>query len=384
MDANVARLPPRSSDASAPPIRRSHAEVDLGAVHHNLREVRRVAGASAVYGVVKADAYGHGLVPVARALERAGVDGLCVALVEEGLVLRAEGVRVPILILNGAYASDHARVLAAQLTPVVYSLDEVESFARAAAGREIDVHLKLDTGMARLGVPVASLGTFLTAMQAFPAVRVRGVLTHLSSADTDDTVTAAQLDRFDAALVEVRRHGHTPELVHAANSAATYRHARARYSMVRVGIALYGVMPAPGVGGELRPAMRVRTEVLALRPLPAGAPVGYGEAFRTTRASRVATLPIGYGDGLLRAASGRGAVLIRGRRCPMVGAVSMDLTTVDVTDVPDCALGDEALILGENGGDRITAHELAAACDTIAYEVLTSLSHRLPRRYHGT
>lgn len=383
MDTNVARLAPRSSDASALPIRPSHAEVDLGAVQHNLREVRRVAGASAVYGVVKADAYGHGLVPVARALERAGVDGLCVALVEEGVVLRTEGVRVPILILNGAYGSDHARVLAAQLTPVVYSLQEVESFARAAAGRAVDVHLKLDTGMARLGVPVASLGSFLDALQAFPSVRVRGVLTHLSSADTDDAVTAAQLDRFDAALLEVRRHGHAPDLVHAANSAATYRHARARYSMVRVGIALYGVTPAPGVGGELHPAMRVRTEVLALRALPTGAPVGYGETFRTTRASRVATLPIGYGDGLLRAASGRGVVLIRGRRCPMVGAVSMDLTTVDVTDVSDCALGDEALILGQDGADRITAHELAAACDTIAYEVLTGLSHRLPRRYRG-
>lgn len=346
---------------------------------HNLREVRRVAAPSLVYGVVKADAYGHGMLPVARALEHAGVDGLCVALTEEGLALRAEGVRVPILVLNGAYGKEHERVLAARLTPVVYSIEEVEAFARAGAGRGADVHLKVDTGMARLGVPIASLGAFLRAMKAFPAIRVRGVLTHLSSAEANDAVTAAQLDRFDAALAEVRRHGHAPDVVHAANSAATYRHARARHSLVRVGLALYGVPPAPDVGGELRPVMRVRTEVLSARDLPAGAPVGYGEMFRATRASRIATLPIGYGDGLLRAASPRGVVLIRGQRCPIVGAISMDLTTVDVTDVPDCALGDEAVILGDAGDDRITAHELASACGTIAYEVLTGLSRRLPR-----
>lgn len=381
MEAAVPRPPPRGNEASAPLIRASRAEVDLAALTHNLREVRRVATPSLVYGVVKADAYGHGLVPVARALERAGVDGLCVALTEEGLTLRAEGARVPILVLNGAYGSDHARVLAARLTPVVYSIQEVEAFARAGAGREVDVHLKVDTGMARLGVPVDALGAFLAAMAAFPMIRVRGVCTHLSSAEAGDAVTAAQLDRFDAALAEVRRHGHAPDVLHAANSAATYRHARARHSLARVGLALYGVPPAPGVGGELRPVMRVRTEVLSLRDLPTGAPVGYGETFRASRPSRIATLPIGYGDGLLRAASPRGVVLIRGQRCPIVGAVSMDLTTIDVTDVPACALGDEAVLLGQGGEDRITAHELAAACDTIAYEVLTCLSRRLPRRY---
>jgi alanine racemase len=383
MDANVLRLPPRSRDVASSPIRPTRAEVDLATLAHNLGEVRRVAGSARVYGVVKADAYGHGLVPVARALERAGIDGLCVALAEEGLTLRAEGVRVPILVLDGAYGNDHARVLAGQLTPVVYSFEEADAFARAAAGRPVDVHVKVDTGMARLGVPMASLGAFLTAIGGLASIRVRGVLTHLSSADADDAITSTQLDRFDAALAEVRRHGHAPECVHAANSAATYRCARARHSLVRVGLALYGASPAPGVGGGLVPAMRVRTEVLALRSLPAGAPIGYGGTFRTTRASYIATLPIGYGDGLLRSASGRGVVLIGGKRCPVVGAISMDLTTVDVTDASGCAVGDEAVILGADGGDAIDAHQLASACGTIAYEVLTGFSGRLPRLYRG-
>lgn len=384
MDADAPRLGRRAQDAAAVPIRPSRAEVDVAAFAHNLREVRRAAGSSRVYGVVKADAYGHGLVPTARAFERAGIDGLCVALVEEGLVLRAEGIAVPILVLNGAYGRDHTRLLAARLTPVVYSLREVEAFARAASGRAVDVHLKVDTGMARLGVPVAALGAFLDALATEPAVRVQGVLTHLSSADTDDEITTRQLDRFDDALAAIRRRGHTPEVVHAANSAAAYRHPRARHTLVRVGIALYGVTPAPGLGSGLHPAMRVRTEVLALREIPPGAGVGYGETFRASRPTRIATLPIGYGDGILRAASNRGVVLIRGRRCPVVGAVSMDLTTVDVTDVPDVTIGDEAVILGRDGDQEVTAHELASASGTIAYEVLTSFTGRLPRAYRGT
>lgn len=376
----AAKVEPLYVRAPAPAsIRPSRAEVDLAALGHNLAALRRVAGGARLYGVVKADAYGHGLVPVARSLERSGIDGLCVALAEEGLSLRADGVRLPILVLNGAYGEDHARLLAERLTPVVYTIEQVEAFARAVGGREVGVHLKLDTGMARLGVPVAALSDFLDALEAHPAVRVEGVMTHLSSADTDDAVTRGQLDRFEAALALVGARGHAPELVHAANSAATYRFARARYSMVRVGIALYGVPPAPGVGDELRPVMKVRTEILALKDLPRGAAIGYGETFRTERLSRIATLPIGYGDGLLRAASNRGAVLVRGLRCPIVGAISMDLTTVDVTDVPSCTFGDEAVLLGRDGQARMSAADLAVACGTIPYEVLTGFSGRLPR-----
>jgi alanine racemase len=380
--AKAERLPARNS-GPPPAIRPSRAEVDLAALAHNLHVLRGVAGGARVYGVVKADAYGHGLVPVARALERAGVDGLCVALAEEGLALRAEGVEVPLLVLNGVYGADHARLLAERLVPVVFTIEQVEAFARAAAGRPVGVHLKVDTGMARLGVPIADWGAFLDALAAHPSVRVDGVMTHLASADRDDAATEAQLDRFDDALALLHARGHAPALVHAANSAGTYRFPRARHTMVRAGIGIYGVSPAAGVGETLRPAMRVRTEVLTLKDLPTGAPVGYGGSFRASRPTRIAALPIGYGDGILRAASNRGVVLVRGRRCPIVGDVSMDLTTVDVTDVPGAAPGDEAVVIGRSEGAYLSAAELAAASGTIAYEVLTGFSGRLPRLYVG-
>jgi alanine racemase len=364
-----------------PTARPTRAEIYLGAFARNLNSVRAVARGARVYAVVKADAYGHGLVPIARFLEQAGVDGLCVALAEEGLTLRACGVTAPILVLSGAYGDSHARVLAAHLTPVVHTLAQAEAFARAAAGRNASVHLKIDTGMGRLGVPVHELAAFLDALAQLPQLRIDGVLTHFSSADSDPAFTRTQLDAFDAAVRLVHARGHVPRFLHAANSAATYAYPDARMSLVRVGIALYGVPPMAGQGADLVSAMRLRSEVLALRELPPGSPVGYDHTYRTARRSIIATVPIGYGDGLLRAASNRGAMLVNGARCPIVGRISMDLTTLDVTDAPACELGDEVVVIGRQQGAEITAAELARACDSIAYEVLTILSPRVPRLY---
>ena len=366
-----------------PQTRPTRADIDLGAIARNVRSLRGVAADSRLYAVVKADAYGHGLTPLARWFERQGVDGLCVALAEEGLTLRACGVTAPILVLNGAYGDAHARVLSAHLTPVIYSYAQAEAFAHAAPGAAVSVHLKVDTGMGRLGVAVHELGAVLEGMRALPSVRIDGVMTHLSSADSDAAFTRLQLDRFDAAVRLVRAAGHSPRFIHAANSAGTYAFAEARHNLVRVGLALYGVAPAAGHGEDLRPALRLRTEVLALRDLPEGSPVGYDRTFVTQRASRVATVPIGYGDGLLRAASNRGAMLVRGQRCPIVGRISMDLTTLDVTDLPECEVGDEVIVIGSQGEQEIGAPELARACDTIAYEVLTNISPRVPRVYLG-
>jgi alanine racemase len=366
-----------------PATRPTRAEIDLSALASNLRAVRSVAGSSRVFVVVKADAYGHGLVQVARRLERERVDGLCVALAEEGLALRACGVTAQILVLNGVYGEAHERVLAAHLTPVVYSLEQVQAFARASrelGNRPVAVHLKIDTGMARLGVQLDELAPLLDAIESLP-VRIDGVMTHLSSADSDAAETRAQLARFDGAVAALRGRGHRPRFVHAANSAATYMHEASRYDLVRTGLVMYGIAPTGAQDAGLTPVMSVRTELIALRDLPAGAPVGYDQTFRTTRPSRIATVPMGYGDGLMRSASNRGQMLVRGQRCPIVGRVSMDLTTLDVTDMPEVAVGDDVVLFGRQDEATLSAVELAEASGTIAYEVLTSISPRVPRIY---
>jgi alanine racemase len=372
--------------------RPTYAEVNLDAIAHNLSCVRKAAGQAQVYAVVKADAYGHGLIPVARCLEASGVDGICVALVEEGLALRAARIEVPILVLNGVYGNDHADVLRAGLTPVVYELSQVQAFASAAAGRIVRVHLKVDTGMARLGVAPAELPRMLEGLAELPSVRVEGLMTHLASADCDAEMTALQISRLAQAQKLIAARGHKPSFVHAANSAGTYAikpmgaaggGAGTGHNLVRVGLALYGVAPMPGVGQDLIAAMQVRSQVVALRELEVGAPVGYGSTFRAQRPTRIATVAIGYGDGLLRAAGNHGSMLVRGIRSKIAGVVAMDLTCLDVTDVPGVSVGDEVMVLGRQGSAEITANELAAASGTISYEVLTNLSARVPRVHIG-
>lgn len=362
--------------------RPTYAEIDLGAIARNLRRVREVAGAAAsVYAVVKADAYGHGLVPVAQRLEREGVDGICVALAEEGFRLRDAHVAAPILVLNGAYGHSHGEVLRAGLIPVIYDLDQAQAFARAAPDGAVAVHLKVDTGMARLGVPDQDLATFLVSLRRYPNIRVQGLMSHLASADDDPTFTLLQCQRFAAAVKVVRAAGHWPAQLHLCNSAGIYAALPTHYDVVRVGLALYGISPSPKPDRQLTPAMRVASEILALREVGPNTPIGYGGSVRTRRQTRIATVPIGYGDGFLRASSNRGVMLVRGVRSPIVGRVSMDLTTLDVTHVPDARVGDEVVVLGRQGDGELTASDVAGAADTIAYEVFCSLSARVPRIY---
>jgi len=355
--------------------------VSLEAIAHNLQVVRSVAKGAAVYAVVKADAYGHGLIPVAQRLAATGVDGICVALAEEGFALRRAGIHVPILVLNGVYGRDHVHLLKARLTPVVFDEQHVRAFASVADAQPLGVHLKVDTGMARLGVPLAQLPALLDVFASCPQIRIDGLMTHLSSADGAPVVTEHQLVLFEEAKRLVAERGHQPKLFHAANTAATFAFDQSRFNMVRPGIALFGYSPVPGLGTELRPAMRIRSEVVTVRALPVGAPVGYSGTFVTTRPSRIATVPLGYGDGLMRAASNRGQMLVRGVRCPIVGNVSMDLTTLDVTHLPTCEAGDEAVLIGSQGETQLTADDLAEASGTIMYEVLTNISPRVPRFY---
>jgi alanine racemase len=383
--------PRRAAPADA--VRPTRAEINLEALRHNLRVVRRHAGPARVWAVLKADGYGHGAPAVARTLERdRRVDGFCVALLEEGVELREAGIVAPILVMGGHYEKAHEEVIARGLVPVVHDAGQIASFARlvrsGVASGPIDVHLKIDTGMARLGVTMQALPALAAALGEYPEVRVRGLMTHLACAEeADPQVTDEQVARFEEATSLLARHGVQVEVRHAANSAALLR-GQARFDAVRPGISLFGVSPHAGaepLARDLKPVMRVRTEVVSMRALAAGAPVGYGATWRAPGPARIATVPIGYADGLSRQLGNRGHVLIRGKRAPIVGAVSMDMAMIDVTGVEGAAEGDEVVVLGSQEGplgrDAIGADEIASQAGTIAWEVLTSISRRVPRFY---
>ena len=390
-------LKPRRA-APADAVRPTRAEINLEALRHNLHVVARCAGSARVWAVLKADGYGHGAPAVARTLERAGAQGFCVALPEEGIELREAGIRAPILVMGGYYGGVHAEVLARHLVPVVYDEGQIEAFARLVRSGDVPgpvhVHLKVDTGMARLGVTMDDLASFAAMLEDYPEIEVGGLMTHLADADAIDTeFIVTQMARFDEATALLARRGIRPSVRHAANSAAVLRTASvdSRLDAVRPGIALFGV--APELTGsttgpltrELHAVMRVRSEVIDVRDVAKGATVGYGGLWRAPRPSRVATIPMGYADGLSRHLSNRGHVLVRGRRAPIVGAVSMDMSMIDVTDLPGVSIRDEAVILGAQEGPlgkgAIGAAELAAHAGTIPWEVLTSISRRVPRFY---
>jgi alanine racemase len=382
--------PRRAAPADA--LRPTRAEVDLEALRHNLHVVRKHAGEARVWAVLKADGYGHGAPAVARTLERAKIDGFCVALVEEGIELREAGIVAPILVMGGHYQGAHEEAIARGLVPAVHDLEQVAAFAQlvrsGGASSPIDVHLKVDTGMGRLGVTMRELPRLAARLADYPEVRVHGLMTHLACADApEERDTADALAHFEEATHVLARFGVVPRARHAANSAALLR-GTARLDAVRPGIALFGV--APRVAGspltsELRPVMRVRSEIVALREIAVGAAVGYGATWRASRPSRIATVPMGYADGLWRQLGNRGHLLVHGSRAPIVGAVSMDMAMIDVTDIHGVDLHDEVVVLGTQegpaGGDALGADEIAAHADTIPWEVFTSISRRVPRFY---
>jgi alanine racemase len=368
-------------------IRPTRIEVDLDALAGNAAALRAHVG-TRVFAVVKADAYGHGAPPVATALDRAGaVDGFCVSLVEEGVALRDAGVTRPILVLGPAQAGGYDEMMARQLVPVVSDRRDLAALAALGRrrGRPVEVHLKVDTGMGRLGVPLDEAG----GLAAIPGVAVVGLMTHFACADSDDpadrgNATYAQLARFAEAEAAVRAARAPLQVRHAANSSGAMLFPGARMDLVRVGLALYGNghwatdadLPVPR-----RQAMRLVTEVAQLRTVPAGGAVGYGALWRAERDTRVAVLPLGYADGLPRRATGRAHVLIRGRRCALIGAVSMDIAIADVSALPDAQLGDEAVLLGASGAEAIPTAEYAAWSDLTEYEVTCGMSKRVPRVY---
>ncbi|MDP9034974.1 MAG: alanine racemase [Myxococcota bacterium] len=360
-------------------------EVDLNAIVSNARDVQALVGPSTgVLAVMKADAYGHGLVPVARALERDRVvAGFVVTSLASGVSLRREGIDLPVIALIGQYGRGHSAVIEAGLTPVLASIADVESFALAARllGRRIAAHVEVDTGMSRLGIREDEIARFLATLAACPEITITGLCTQLASADSDSPAPShRQLDAFEQARDLFVAAGHRPTMVHAANTAATFRLPRSHFSHVRAGIALFGGDEPSGA--TLRPSMRLVTRVAQLRSIRAGEAVSYGEAWRAARPSQIATLPVGYAQGYPRRLSGRTEVLIRERRVPVVGSICMEMMMVDVTDLgDDVHVDDEVVLLGGSGVHEIRATDLARSMGGIVEEIFCGIPKTMVRTY---
>jgi alanine racemase len=378
------------------------ADIDLGAVRHNTAVLRRAVAPTGLCAVVKADGYGHGGVSVARAAVEGGADWLAVALVEEGIALRDAGIEVPILLLSEPPVDSMGEAVARRLTPTVYSRPGIHELAKAATARghgAVDVHLKVDTGMHRVGAAPDEIVDLARAVAADGPLRLTALWTHLAVADEDSAeghaFTRLQLERFDATLATLAAAGFRPPLTHVANSAGAIAVPASRRDLVRCGIAVYGVAPTPQLadtlaettGGErLRPVLSLRTRVTHVRDLEAGERPSYGRRRPLPGAATVATAPIGYADGVPRRLFDEGGeVLIGGRRRPLAGVVTMDQIVIDCGTPGDhpVGIGDEVVLLGRQGQEEITADEWATRLGTISYEVLCGIGPRVPRHPRG-
>jgi alanine racemase len=374
----------RHAEASDRPTR---IRVDLDALTHNLHALRAKAGVP-VMGIVKANAYGHGLVTVARHLQAQGIEQLGVAFLEEGIALRQAGVRVPILVMGGIFGPQVAQFIVHDLEITVSSLDKLRQVEAAAEalGRKATIHLKLDTGMERIGVHSYNARAFIEAAAASSWCVVKGVYSHLACADDPASpMTAAQLERFLDACAHFERIGAPMPLRHLANSGGVLHFPQTALDMVRPGIALYGVLPDPASlrTVDLRPALSLVSQVVYFKVVKAGHSVSYGATWTAAHDTRVVTVPIGYGDGYPRALSSRGEVLIRGQRHPIVGRICMDQFMVDIGPQGTAYNEDEVVLIGRQGDAGIDCEAVAQAAGTIPYEILVGLNDRIPREYRG-
>jgi alanine racemase len=363
--------------------------VDLEAVRHNCRQLKGLCEPGVTFmAVVKADAYGHGLVPVSRALAGAGADYLGVGSLEEGRLLREAGLTLPVLLLLGILPQEAEEAVGRDLETVLFRADVAQALNAAAArqGKTARVHVKVDTGMGRLGVLPEEVLLFLDELKNYPRLEVMGLLSHLAVAEQEDKAyTLKQLKEFTGVLGAARGRGWALPLSHIANSAALWEMKEAHFAMVRPGVMLYGSPPSPlrTPPVNLKPAMSFMSQVLQLKTLPAGASISYGCTYKTADRCRLAVVPVGYCQGLSRHLSNRGEMLLRGVRAPIRGRVCMNLTMVEVTHIPEVATGEPVTLLGADRGDRISAEELAGWAQTISYEIYCNLGTANPRRYVG-
>jgi alanine racemase len=362
--------------------------IDLSALVHNLNQVKKlVGGKTKIMGVVKSDAYGHGMAPVSRLLEENGVDALGVAFLHEALELRERGIKSPIVILCGIETREDAReVVDKNLIPVLHDLSPAEALAEECdrSGKRIHIHLKVDTGMGRLGIPDSDLLPLMRKIKAFKPLYLEALTSHLSSADEPKkTFTEEQTKRFTKVIELGRGMGLELPLNNLANSAGIMAHKNSHFDMVRPGIMLYGGLPSPQfrTPTKLKPVMHFKGRILQIRDFPDHTPVSYGRTYFTKGLQNIAVLSVGYGDGLPRSLSNRGKVLVGGRKRDIVGRICMNMTMNNVSGMKDVAGGQEAVFLGTQGDDRITGDELAGWGETISYEIFCSIGQKNSREY---
>lgn len=363
------------------------ATIDCTALGHNLSRVRHhLTPPCDILAVIKADAYGHGAIPVAKYLVTQGVSHFAVATLSEGLTLRQYGITESIVIMGALLLEEFREAIAHQLTPIVYSLDhasQLRTLARAQAA-PLPVHLKVDTGMGRLGLSVEDTFTLLQNHDLLQCLKIEGIMSHLSDSDnTDHTFTHEQIHTFETILKAFHAHHLKVPFQHIANSSGILIHPSSHFTMVRPGIMLYGyhTLPPTHPPLDLKPVLSLTSHIVQVRSLPTGQSVSYNRTFTTARPSRIAVLPIGYADGLNRLLSNKGTVLIQGHYAPIVGRVCMDMTMVDITDCGNVVVGEEAVLMGRQGQATITAADLARSLDTIPYEILCSIGPRVQRTY---
>lgn len=373
---------PATNVSAAPPV---WIEVDLAAVRHNFQQVRRLVGPrQRLLTVVKANGYGHGLLAVAQTLIAAGADLLGVASVAEGVTLRQAGVGGKIFVMGQLLPEEAPLVAAHDLTQAVSDEPSARALAQAAQAQEkqVAIHLKVDTGMGRYGVWHEEADPLFERLLQMPALKVEGIFTHLSSAGQNPKATAEQLSFFRQVVDRLKQKGVPAGIRHAANSVGLLKFPESRWDLVRTGLLIYGVSPVKeGQPLELKPALSLKSRVRFLKRIPPGRTVSYGGAWKAERPSVIVTIPIGYAHGYSRDLSNQGKLLIRGRRAPVIGRVTMEDLMADATDIPGVAIGDEVVLIGRQGNETITAEELARQASTIPYEILVGLSPRIPRLY---
>ena len=370
--------------------RPTFAEIDMDALRHNLRSAREFIGNEVkIMAVVKANAYGHGAIECARVLESGGVDWFGVALIEEAVELRGAGISKPILCLGGCSTGDERDLLEFNITPVIFNLEQAGALQIAAsdAGQIMRVHIKIDTGMGRLGIRWNKLDAFIKQLAAFSNLKVEGLMSHYSAADNinENGFTRLQLDRFFESLSKFEAAGLRPEIIDIANSPGAVGHPDSRFGMIRLGGILYGLgedtlsdkLPKP----ELIPVMSLYSSIADIKEVREGETVGYGRTFTCNRDTRIALLPIGYNDGYRRLLSNKANVIINGRLAPVIGRISMDWTIVDVTEVPDAKIGSTVIMIGRENGLEVSTADLGTFADTISYEITCGIGSRIPRKY---
>ena len=370
--------------------RPTFAEIDMDALRHNLRSAREFIGNEVrIMAVVKANAYGHGAIECARVLESEGVDWFGVALIEEAVELRGAGISKPILCLGGGSTGDERDLLEFNITPVIFNLEQAGALQMAAsdAGQIMRVHIKIDTGMGRLGIRWNKLDAFIKQLAAFSNLKVEGLMSHYAAANdiNENDFTRLQLDRFFESLSKFEAAGLRPEIIDIANSPGAVGHHDSRFGMIRLGGILYGLgedtlsdkLPKP----ELIPVMSLYSSIADIKEVREGETVGYGRTFTCNRDTRIALLPIGYNDGYRRLLSNKANVIINGRLAPVIGRISMDWTIVDVTEVPDAKIGSTVIMIGRENGLEVSAADLGTFADTISYEITCGIGSRIPRKY---